>query len=175
MIRPLLMKVVPQALAWAGIVVLGGAIATAQDPAPAATQNAAPASGQRTDGQIEMDVVHALDASKALKKDLITAATIQGEVTLAGTVASDSSKELAESIVAHVAGVTAVHNNLKVGNPQDAQAVQPPEPSDTGQDQMADGQGDNGPMPPPQAYPQQAPGQPRDQDQARNQIGRAHV
>ena len=153
MIRPLLMKVVPQALAWAGIVVLGGAIAV--------SQAAAPAAGQRSDGQIEMDVVHALDASKALKKDLITAATIQGEVTLAGTVASESSKELAESIVSRVSGVTAVHNNLKVGNPQDAQdlqAVPPPEPSDAGQDQMADNPGDTGPAPPPQAYPQQTPG-----------------
>jgi hypothetical protein len=148
------MKVVPQALAWAGIVVLGGAIAV--------SQAAAPAAGQRSDGQIEMDVVHALDASKALKKDLITAATIQGEVTLAGTVASESSKELAESIVSRVSGVTAVHNNLKVGNPQDAQdlqAVPPPEPSDAGQDQMADNPGDTGPAPPPQAYPQQTPGQ----------------
>jgi hypothetical protein len=157
------MKVIPQALAWAGMVVLGSAIAVAQDTAPA--QAAPQASGQRSDGQIEMDVVHALDASKALKKDLITAATIQGEVTLAGTVATDSSKELAESIVAHVPGVTSVHNNLKVGNPQDAQDVNPPEPADPGQDQVADGQGDAGPAPPPQAYPQQAPGQDQNQNQ----------
>ena len=45
-----------------------------------------------------MDVVHALDASAALKNDLITAATIQSEVTLSGTVSSDASKQLAESI-----------------------------------------------------------------------------
>ena len=45
-----------------------------------------------------MDVVHALDASQALKNDLITAATIQSEVTLSGTVSSDSSRQLAESV-----------------------------------------------------------------------------
>ena len=44
-------------------------------------QNAPAANGARSDGQIEMDVVHALDASQALKNDLITAATIQSEVT----------------------------------------------------------------------------------------------
>ena len=66
--RSLFERVFPQALAWAALVVLCGAMALAQDAAPAA--------GQRSDGQIEMDVVHALDASKALKSDLITAATI---------------------------------------------------------------------------------------------------
>jgi hypothetical protein len=72
-----------------------------------------------------MDVVHALDGSKALKSDLITAATIQGDVTLTGTVSSAASSELAESIVSHVQGVTKVDNNLKVGNPQDASAGDP--------------------------------------------------
>ncbi len=81
----------------------------------------APASGQRTDGQIEMDVVNALDASEALKNDLITAATIQSQVTLSGTVSSDASKQLAESIAGKVPGVTKVNNHLKVGNPADAQ------------------------------------------------------
>jgi hypothetical protein len=65
-----------------------------------------------------MDVVHALDASTALKNDLITAATIQGEVTLSGTVLNASNHDLAESIAIHVQGVTKVHNNLKVGNAQ---------------------------------------------------------
>ena len=48
--------------------------------------------------------MHALDGSQALKNDLITAATIQSEVTLSGTVSSDSSKQLAESIAKTVAG-----------------------------------------------------------------------
>jgi hypothetical protein len=125
--------------------------------------------GQRTDGQIEMDVVHALDASKALKNDLITAATIQSEVSLSGTVSSDASSELAESIAAHVAGVTKVNNNLKVGNPQDAQAADP------GAQQQADNQPDeaaaaaapgDGPMPAPNQS--QAP-PPPDQSQAQQQ------
>jgi hypothetical protein len=108
-----------ETLAWAGLVVLCGVVSLAQDTA--STQ----APGARSDGQIEMEVVRALDASKALKSDLITAATIQSEVTLSGTVSSDSSRELAESIAAHVAGVTKVNNNLKVGNPQADAADQP--------------------------------------------------
>ncbi len=111
--RPMFKQVFPRALAWAAVAALCGVIALAQ--------NAAPAAGQRTDGQIEMDVVHALDGAQALKNDLITAATIQGQVTLAGTVSSADSKNLAESIVKGVAGVTGVKNNLKVGNPADAQ------------------------------------------------------
>jgi hypothetical protein len=164
MIRPLLKRVVPQALLWAAVVVLGAGVALAQDQAsaaaPAPAQSANPAPGQRSDGQIEMDVVHALDASKALKKDLITAATIQSEVTLSGTVSSEASKELADSIAGHVQGVTAVHNNLKVGNPQDAQNT--PQAADIGPEPMADNQqpgADDGPIPAPQGYPQQDPGQ----------------
>jgi hypothetical protein len=111
--RPMFKRVFPMALAWVAVIALCGVIALAQ--------NAAPAAGQRTDGQIEMDVVHALDAAQALKNDLITAATIQSQVTLAGTVSSEDSKKLAESIVKGVPGVTGVKNNLKVGNPADQQ------------------------------------------------------
>jgi hypothetical protein len=86
--------------------------------------SAATASSQeaaaRSDSQIEMDVVHALDASQALKNDLITAATIQAEVTLSGTVSSESSRKLAASLAGQAQGVTKVHNNLLVGNPQQA-------------------------------------------------------
>ena len=92
--------------AWIAIFAVCSLVAFAQN-------NAAP----RTDGQIEMDVVHALDGAQQLKSDLITAATVQGEVTLAGTVSSESSRQLAESVVKGVPGVTGVHNNLKVGNP----------------------------------------------------------
>jgi hypothetical protein len=120
-----------------GLIALAGAMALAQD--------AAPSNGSRSDGQIEMDVVHALDASQALKNDLITAATIQSEVTLSGTVASDSSKQLAESIVKSVPGVAKVHNNLKVGNPADdanAQGAPANDPSnDMGAAQADAGQG----------------------------------
>ncbi|MGD0294449.1 MAG: BON domain-containing protein [Terracidiphilus sp.] len=118
--RPMFKRLIPQALAWAGLVALCGALALAQGTAAPPS----PAAAVRTDGQIEMDVVHALDASTVLKNDLITAATIQGEVTLSGTVASASSRDLAESIVSHVQGVVKVNNNLRVGNPQDASTAQ---------------------------------------------------
>ena len=94
------------------------------------SQSTQATSGQRTDGQIEMDVVRALDASQALQNDLITAATIQSEVTLAGTVSSESSKQLAENIAGQVTGVTKVHNNLKIGDPQAAQDDMAPPPQD---------------------------------------------
>src|SRR5947209_8958142 len=131
--RPLMMKAFPRAAAWVAVIALGGAIALAQATASS--------NGTRSDGQIEMDVVHALDGSQALKNDLITAATIQSEVTLSGTVSSDASKQLAESIVSKVPGVSKVNNHLKVGNPaedsnaQNAQAA-PSEPDDDNRTQQ---------------------------------------
>ncbi len=163
-------------MAWGGVVVLSAVITFAQDPASVnlpPSQSPTQAQGARTDGQIEMDVVHALDASAALKNDLITAATIQGEVTLSGTVSSDASRQLAESIAGHVDGVGKVHNNLKVGDPgQDGQNLPP---ADAGAQEMPDGQQadagtpglpPSGPDPdqaqspnsyPQQQYPQQQP------------------
>ena len=125
-----------------GVIALAGAMALAQD--------AAPSNAPRSDGQIEMDVVHALDGSQALKNDLITAATIQSEVTLSGTVSSDSSKQLAESIAKTVPGVTKVHNNLKVGNPADdanAQGAPTNDPSNGMADAQAGPPQDNGQNP----------------------------
>jgi BON domain len=131
--KPWLKWMLPQALALTALLAFAAAVAMSQDDGQP-QQDAAPAAGQRSDGQIEMDVVKALDDSQALKDDLITAATIQSQVTLSGTVSSDASKQLAESIVSKVPGVTKVNNHLKVGNPADAQndqAAQPaPEPSD---------------------------------------------
>jgi osmotically-inducible protein OsmY len=77
----------------------------------------ATAAEARTDGQIEMDVLHALGANSALKDSLISAATAQGEVTLSGTVPNESCRELAELIAKYVPGVARVHNNLTVGIP----------------------------------------------------------
>ncbi len=114
-----------------GVVALAGAMALAQDSTPS--------NAPRSDGQIEMDVVHALDGSQALKNDMITAATIQSEVTLSGTVSSDSSKQLAESIAKTVPGVSKVHNNLKVGNPADDANAQGAPANDPSND-MADAQ-----------------------------------
>jgi BON domain len=172
--RTLLKRAIPQILAWATLVAITGVIAVAQAPDQNSVTVTAQPAGQRADGEIEMDVVHALDASKALKSDLITAATIQGEVTLSGTVSSEASSELAESIAAHVSGVTKVQNNLKVGNPQAAPAMQPAAP---GAQQMADSPADDsmspipppppavtdGPLPPPGQSPDQGEAQPRPQ------------
>jgi len=106
-----------------------------------------------------MDVVHALDASAALKNDLITAATIQGEVTLSGTVSTDASKQLAESIAAHVDGVTKVHNNLQIGNPgPDAQSPQPaPDTGDVPDADQSQAQKQMANLPPPGPAPDANP------------------
>lgn len=149
----------------AGVAALCSVLALAQD--------ASQSDAQRTDGQIEMDVVHALDASQPLKNDLITAATIQGQVTLAGTVSSEDSKKLAESIVKGVPGVTGVKNNLKVGNPADDANAQMPQEDDS---PVADNQQpsapptiapapDNGQNAPPDNGQQPQYGQPQQQPQ----------
>lgn len=148
------------ALAISAVLVFSSAAVLAQDSPPSGN-------GPRTDGQIEMDVVQALDASQALKNDLITAATIQTQVTLSGTVASDADKQLAESIVKKVPGVAGVKNNLKIGNPADdanAQAPEdntaPPNSSDQAGNQDYGQQPDNGQQTPPQqnqGYPQNQP------------------
>ena len=106
----------------AGLMTAGEVRAFAQDSTGQAAQDSA-APGQRTDGQIEMDVVHALDAAPSLQQDWITAATEQGVVKLSGTSASDTNRRLAESIASKVPGVTKVVNDLKVGDPQSAQAA----------------------------------------------------
>ncbi|HLY41845.1 MAG TPA: BON domain-containing protein [Terracidiphilus sp.] len=155
--RPLFKRVVPQTLAWVSVILLGGIIALAQDATPA---------GQRTDGQIEMDVVHALDASQALKNDLITAATIQGEVTLSGTVSSDSSKQLAESIVKGVPGVTGVKDNLKVGNPADDPNAQGLYNQDNGAQQDEQSAGNPPQQPQMAPSPDQGPAYGQDNNQA---------
>ena len=170
---PSVKRIFPQVLVWTAVAALSGAMVLAQDT------SAAGASSQqaeaRTDSQIEMDVVHALDASQTLKDDLITAATIQGEVTLSGTVSSESSRKLAESIAGQVQDVTQVHNNLQVGNPQqaanadDQQNAQPEENAaqpapEAVQPAPEAGQPAAENEPPSAGYPQQAqPGYPEAQ------------
>ena len=163
--RTLLKRSITKVAAWAGLTLLCVATAVAQDASQG--QGQSQNQGQRTDGQIEMDVVHALDGSAALKNDLITAATIQGQVTLSGTVSSDASKHLAEQITSHVDGVAKVNNNLKVGNPtQDAQYAPPP---DAGAQEMPDGQQAQAPPTPGLPPPGPAPDQAQGQDQGQNQ------
>ncbi len=115
-------RILPAILVIGSLSGFAGVSARAQDATPQDPQVApqAAADGQRTDGQVEMDVVHALDAEAALKQDWITAGTVQGEVTLSGTVASDANRQLAESTASKIPGVTKVVNNLKVGDPQTA-------------------------------------------------------
>ena len=162
----------PRLVMLAGITVLSANFELAQDSAPATQQ------GQRTDGQIEMDVVHALDGSAALKNDLITAATIQGQVTLSGTVSSKASKDLAESIAKSVQGVSKVQNNLTVGDPQqaaqdqgwsqdqndDMATSQPQAQTPAQQAPMPDSGNQADAAPAPNAYPQQ-PQYPQQQQQ----------
>lgn len=119
MSRPRFNRLVLKSFAGFGVLMLAAAMSAAQATPAATTQTS-----QRTDGQIEMDVVKALDSATQLKNDLITAATIQGQVTLSGTVSSQTSKTLAETIVKGVPGVTGVQNNLTIGNPQAAAEAQ---------------------------------------------------
>ncbi len=160
----LLKKTFRPLLASAGAVMFCAAAALAQtsatSPAPSSTTPAV-----RSDGQIEMDVVHALDAAPSLKNDLITAATIESEVTLSGTVSSDASKKLAESIVAGVSGVTKVHDNLKVGDPTAAAQTSEPSPSDEGMPGQDQSQQDMSGLPPSGPSAQSYPGQPPLQNQ----------
>jgi len=176
--RSLLKNVMRPIVAWIGVGVLSAVVAWAQDAGAPAGQSQSQAQGQpaarpgsRTDGQIEMDVVHALDASAALKNDLITAATIQSEVTLSGTVSTEASKQLAESIAGHVDGVTKVHNNLKVGNPgPDAQNLQPaPETQDMPDADQSQAQQGMAGLPPPGPAPQQPANQAPNQGQPQNE------
>jgi hypothetical protein len=164
---------------WPAVLVIGGltasvslsvSMARAQD-----TSQESAAAGQRTDGQIEMDVVHALDGAPALEKDWITAGTVQGEVTLSGTSASAANRQLAESIAGKVPGVTKVVNNLKVGDPQTAQDAQGqpqdqadyanPAPADQANGNYDNGAPQGGAYPPanqpvyPPNYPPQQGGQ----------------
>jgi hypothetical protein len=162
--RTLMKLMASKLIALTGVALLSAGVALAQDSGAVGDPSQAQAQGARTDGQIEMDVVHALDASAALKNDLITAATIQGQVTLSGTVSTDASRKLAEQIVSHVDGVTGVRNNLQVGNPgADGQNPQPaPDQEMPDADQSQAQNGMSG-LPPPGPSPDQqgqAPNQP---------------
>jgi hypothetical protein len=101
----------------------------AQEPAsPSAT-------GQdqgRSDADIQSDVAYALSHSKALQGQHITAATIEGDVTVSGNVRDEASKELAETLLYKVKGVRSVTNNLNVGDaPQTNTANAQPQASNT--------------------------------------------
>ncbi len=101
----------------------------AQEPASPnqAGQNQAGQNQGRSDADIQSDVAYALSHSKALQGQHITAATVEGDVTVSGNVRDDASKELAQTVIYGVKGVRSVTNNLTVGdasqaNPATAQA-----------------------------------------------------
>jgi len=141
----------------------------AQEPA-SANQAADPGQG-RSDADIQSDVAYALSHSKALQGQHITAATVEGNVTVSGNVRDEASKELAETIINKVKGVRSVSNNLNVGDapqnntanaqPQDANAAAQQDPNyDPAQQNMAppDPQGQNQQQ--AQAAPQDQQGYP---------------
>lgn len=108
------------AAAWAAVFLIATVVVIAQEPNAADTFATASAgtgqatAQQRPDAEIEADVVRALDSSEALKKEPINAATTQGQVTIFGTVSSESAHELALLLVSHVNGVVKVTDHLKV-------------------------------------------------------------
>ena len=165
--RPIFKKIFSLTLAWAVMVILCGVVSLAQQ-----TATAPPAAAEvRTDGQIEMDVVHALDSTQGLKSELITAATIQGEVTLTGTATNDSNRKLAETVAGQVAGVTKVNNNLKIINAQSAEEKENDVDEDMGQGQPAPNQAGA----PYQGTQYQGGGQPLTEDDLRRAQIRAEV
>src|SRR5271154_3723044 len=99
-------------LTMAAMLSTGLAVATAT---PQAWSQAAQNSG-RSDADIQSDVAYALSNSGALKGQQITAATVEGDVTISGHVRDAASKELAESLIYRVNGVRSVANNLTVGD-----------------------------------------------------------
>ncbi|AXC15274.1 hypothetical protein ACPOL_6030 [Acidisarcina polymorpha] len=153
---------------------LTAAVATPQawgQPAQAAS---------RADADIQSDVAYAISNSAALKGQAITAATVEGDVTISGHVRDAASKELAESLVYRVNGVRSVTNNLTIGDAApasaDAQAADPnasqqqdpnydpaqqnlapagPPAAGDDQNQAQQQQDQQQPMPPPQAGQQQ--------------------
>jgi hypothetical protein len=126
------------------------------------------AQAARTDADIQTDVAAAIGRTPQLQGQQITAATIMGDVTLSGTVQSDSAKQMAQQVAAGVSGVRSVFNNLTVGNlpaqtqtaDQNGEQAPPPPPYDQGvsQPDEADNQGGY-----PQQQSQQGYGYPQQQ------------
>jgi hypothetical protein len=100
-------------------------------PAPLLSMQDAPAA-VITDDQTDAAVISALTASKSLTDVAITTSTLSGVVTITGVVRNDSQKELAELLVAHVAGVKGVVNKLTI-----TAAPPPVEPAQTGPEPTA--------------------------------------
>ena len=87
------------------VLFLAGGVGVAQ------TKSAVP------DAQVEANVLKALAGAPELADQSITSTTVYGVVTLNGTVRDESSRDLAEHLVATTAGVQKVVDRLTVGTP----------------------------------------------------------
>src|SRR5260370_16858594 len=71
--------------------------------------------GMRTDAQIASDVQSKINADASLSSKAITVQSGNGIVTLSGTVANETERNVAANDAAQVSGVKTVVNNLQVG------------------------------------------------------------
>jgi hypothetical protein len=78
-----------------------------------------------SDAKIEGAVVNALGTTPGLMDQQITAATIEGTVTLSGSVPDAASKKQAGALVKKIDGVKAVENNLEIQAAQSAPVSTP--------------------------------------------------
>jgi len=74
-----------------------------------------------TDSRIESSAAKSYTFKTTLKGDAIKTVSVDGVVTLSGTVAEDSHKTLAEDTVASLPGVKSVNNQLVVSGEQPAE------------------------------------------------------
>jgi hypothetical protein len=129
-------------------------------------------SAMRPDADIQTELAAALARSPQLQGQNITAATIQGDVTLSGTVQDNAAKQLAQQIAAGVSGVLSVENNLTISATRAQQPAQaeeqtpPPPPYDQGVSSPDQADNNQQNYPPPaqeeaQGYPQQPTYQPQ--------------
>ena len=81
---------------------------------------------KRSDERIMEDVSQALTDHHDIDASDMEVAVKDGEVTLTGTVERRDTKRLAERVVEHVAGVTDVHNQLRL---EARDPVSPPAPT----------------------------------------------
>lgn len=88
------------------------------------------------DAAIQASVVNALQQAPQLQGQQITAATIQGAVTLSGVVQNEADKQLAGKIASSVSGVHSVQNNLTIGNLSAEADTQAGEPSQGGENEQ---------------------------------------
>jgi len=120
-------------LTLAAILSAGFTVAGAVPQLRAQDQTSSNSNQGRSDADVQSDVAYALSHSKSLQGQHITAATVEGDVTVSGYVHDEASKELAETVIARVKGVRSVSNNLTVGDaPQTNTANAQPVDSNAG-------------------------------------------